>query len=311
MKKLWLLLILLALLVGLYFLLRQNAPREKLKPLIGIDSLKIAAVEIKDSLGTLKLARDKDKWRIAEPVAWEVEPARMKLFFEQVLSRDYATTPVGEGSEAIKTYRLEKDKALRVKVFDANNKARVQIWFSNLGNPFDYFRFDGGDKVYQIRAKVASVYTSEFEKWRSPHVLSYSSEQLLTIEVKHPKNQYTLTRKGAVWHYRDSNEDFDIPSGNVTMGKILNSLAMLGSYTILSGDDRPPADSLGSLACEVELELTDTQRRKLEFFNQDERYLLRVDGDDSMYFVVLFDTVFRFTRHAPLFRAKVGVLPPS
>jgi hypothetical protein len=310
-KRLWLLLILLALLVAAYFVLRQRAPREKLRPVVDVDSLNIARIEIADAKGALVLERVDSRWQITKPAKWEAESGRMKVFIEDVISQKYATTPLDQGREALKTYRLDDDKALRISVFDKKNKLRARLWFSNLGNPFDYFRFEKSDKVFQIRSKVAGIYGSDFTQWRSPHVLSYRSDDLLTIAVKHPKNQYTLSRRDTLWHYKDSREEFDIPPGNVTMGKILNVLTMLNSYSLLTGDERPPADSLGSLECEVELMLATNLRRRLEFFGQGDRYLMRVDSDDSQYFVVLFDTVFRFTRYAALFRARVGVLPPS
>jgi len=68
---------------------------------------------------------------------------------------------------------------------------------------------------------------------------------------------------------------------------------------------------LGDPVCEVDILLTDKSQRQIRFYKYGDNYLMTVDNHPDMYFEVIFDTVFRFTRHAPLFNARVGELPPE
>lgn len=307
--KLILLLVLL-LLIGGYFLLRSRAGVEKQKPIFAPDSTHIARIEIFRDRQSIVFAKANEHWSIVKPIQWEVENERFLLFFQQVINQNYGTTPLAQGKEALAQYQLEDSLALRISVWDDKDKLRTQAYFSNLNNPFDYFRFQGDDKVYQIRQKVASIYTPDPAGWRSPHVLSIPPEQLARISVVHPKNSYELTRDGNLWHYKDRRESFDIPAGNTTMGKIQNLISRLDAYKMLDKDE-VAQDSLVNPICTVELSLSDGGARKLSFFKQDKTYLMSVDSHPGIYFEVLFDTVFRFTRHAALFRARVGELPPE
>ena len=308
-NKLVLILIFLALLAAAVYLLSTHKNKETLKPIFTADSTAVAGIEIKNKDGSVILGKVNGRWSVTKPISWSVQEDRMSLLFQQVILEKYSTLPIASGKQALKDYGFESDGVLRIKAFDAKGKLLREAWFSNPGNPFDYFRFAGSDKVYQIRQKVATVYTPGLDSWRSPFVLSLWWDQMLSIKVKHPKNSYELTRNGDVWRYKDKNEDFDIPAGNLTMGKILNSLSQLGSYSFLSGADRPPVDSLGEPVLEVTILQTDKQTRKIAFYAYKDKYLMIADNHPEYDFEVLFDTVFRFTRHAPLFRAREGYPP--
>lgn len=304
-KKFLILVLLVLLAIAAYFLLTRKR-QETLKPIFAVDSTTVARIEITDPEGSITLSRSEDLWKISSPFTWSVEPERLRRFFAEVIQESYATTPIATGQNALAQYGLEEEKALQIRIFDANDILLREVWFSNPGNPFDYFRFAGDQNVYQIKQKVAFTYAPKFESWRSPHVLSLSGDQMLSISVKHSKNRYELTREGNIWHYRDETEDFDIPAGNQTMGKILNILSRLGSYNVLSDEEQPTRDSLETPVCEVNILQTGGQTYKITFFAWEDQYLMNVDSYPDMYFVVLFDTVFRFTRHASLFRSQEG-----
>jgi hypothetical protein len=306
-KKIVLLVVLGALLALAAYLFLTQGRHENLRPIFTADSLSVTRIEISEGEKSITLSKNEGFWSITDPVEWGVEQGHLRLFFQNVILESYATTPIASGEQALADYGLEEEKALRVIAFDNRDRLIAEVLFSNPGNPFDYFRYAGDDRVYQIRRKVAKTFRPELETWRSPHALNLQSDQMLSISVKHPKNSYELTREGNVWHFKDSKEDFDIPAGNQAMGKILNILARLGAYTILSGDDIPPGKSLGDSVCDVSIAKTDGSSVNLSFYKYGEdKYLMAADRHPDMYFVVLFDTVFRFTRHAAVFQARVG-----
>lgn len=309
-KQLILLLILLLLVAG-YFWLRTRSPRESLKPVFAVDSLRVGRIEIAQGDNKIVFSKTPQGWKISQPIDWDVEPDRFGSFFRDVIQGKYANTVIGEGSEAVASYQLQDSLAFRVKVWDTRDRLRRQVLFANLGHPFDYFRYAGQDKVYQIRQKVASQFKPDLANWRKPNVLSLSPDRLSRITVRHPKNSYVLSRNADIWHFKDKVAEFDVQPGNVTMAKIQNILARLDAYTILQGKEAPALQELGDPICEVDILLTDKSQRQIRFYKYKDNYLMTVDTHPDMYFEVIFDTVFRFTRHAQLFNARVGELPPE
>ena len=293
-----------ALLLLAAYLLLFHSKKETLRPIFTADSTAVARVELRKGDQSLTLERQDALWLITKPTRWNAEESRMQRFLREVVFERYATTPIAEGAQALSAYGLSSHLALKIRVYGTKGRLLREAWFANPGNPFDYFRYPDQNKVFQIRQKVAGIYNPDFESWRSPHVLKLYSEQLLSIKVRHANNSYILTRKGSLWHYKDGSEDFEIPAGNETMGKLLNILTQLGSYAQITPDEAPPVDSLP--ACTVTVALKDGQTRQIDFFPYGKNYLMRVDTHPGLFFVTLFDTVFRFTRHASLFRARVG-----
>jgi len=102
-----------------------------------------------------------------------------------VITAKYAKTPMGTGKEAIEKFHQKDEEALHIIVSDG--KKSIHTLFSNLDNPYDYFRYAGSDKIYQLKAKVTNNYNTDLSNWRSPHIVSHKEEELLKIEVTHPK----------------------------------------------------------------------------------------------------------------------------
>ncbi len=300
----------LALAAAVVFLMLDNQRVPTEKPIFAADSTAISAIEITDRDGSIRFEKAGALWNITSPVSWGAEQGRMRYIFERVILKKYSLTYLDKGAQALKQYKLEGPETLKIKVFGDKGRLLSEAWFADTGSGWDYFRFAKDDRVYQIESRVASEFKPRFETWRSPYALRLLSEQMLSIKVRHTRNSYELTRRENVWHYKDKIEDFDIPAGNETMGKILNALAQLGSGSILDDETKPPADSLGASVCDVDILKTDNSSLRISFQPFGENYLMTLSDFPGKYFIVLFDTMFRFSRHASLFRAKVGELPP-
>lgn len=300
-----LLIIILLLLVAAYFLLRLRQPQERQSRIYDLDSLSIGTIEVFDQADTLKFKKLNGVWNLTSPVAWAADTLRIQALFMRVLNAKFPKTTMGEGKEAIKNYLLEDDKALHIVVGDAKGRNKIHTMFSNVGNPYDYFRYAGSDKVYQIKSKVFNTFTTELSTWRSPHVVYHEEGDLDSIDVVYTKNSFTLTRKKYDWFYKDAREEFPIPTTNLGIMKVVSILANLDTYVFVDGGANEYLPKFAKPECEVTLHLTDKTTQMLSFVRlEDDRYLLMVDKDPSVLFMVPFDTVFRFMRHADVFRSR-------
>lgn len=302
MKKTKLVLLLvLIILIGLYFILKAYQPKEKLARVFDLDTLAINRIEIYDAQNTLKMVKEGKIWRLTYPVKWEADSLKIQAFFRDVISATYDTTPMSTGKEAIDKYQQKDEEALHIIVSDG--KKTVHTLFSNLNNPYDYFRYAHKNDIYQIKAKVTNNYNTELINWRSSHIVSYQEEELLQIEVTHPKNKYTLTRKGTDWFYKDSTQEFKINPYNRGLIKVLNILANLNTFIFVDDAAENYAAKFQKPYCTVKLSLTNNHSQELKFIEHTKgEYLMMVDNDLSVLFVISWDSVFRFTRHPDVFK---------
>lgn len=301
-KRNLIMLLVLVLLVGAFFLLRRQNPTERSYRVFDADSLKIASIEIKNAKNAVTMKLVDGKWRLTDPVEWDVAMDRLDTFWQKVLNARYSRTAMSEDASSIERYGLDAERALQVRVHNDKGKLVSHVYFGNIGNPYDYFRFEGSNKVYQVRQIILGAFDTELSTWRSPSLVSISYDKLDMIEVTHPKNSYVLTRKGEDWHFKDKLEDFKIPAYNVTMGKILSILERVDAYTFYDKDTERFKPMLEKPEADVKLTLTDKSTRRLTFIKSGEEYLMMLDGDESIFFVMPYDVIHRFVRHAAMFR---------
>lgn len=299
------LLIVLLLLVGLFFVLRSNDSKETILKIIDADSLAIAKIQVYDAADTVIVYKKDDTWLMSYPEKADANPDMIDFFFERVFSATYANTAMNEHAKSLHQYGLGEDKEVQLKLFDANNKLLTHCRFGNTDNPYDYFRYGNSRKIYQVRSKLISGRLKpDANSWRSPVILSVKPLDLLEIKVTHDKNTYVLNRDKSDWYYKDAKEQFMIPHGNVTMGKILNVLERLESYRY----SKPAEINKNSLkvAAEVDISLTNKSKHNLVFYQQGEdKYYLVLDGNEAKYHHMVFDQVYRFQRHAAVFNIQV------
>lgn len=292
----------LLLLLGLFFFLRDRAPKEKLLRVIDADSTQVAQIHIFNAADTVVVAKKDGQWRLQYPEDAKVNPDMMRSFFDFFFNATYSGMPMTESDNSLARYGLDEAKALQIRVLNDSGKPLVHCHFGNTDNPYDYFRFDGKSEVYQVKQPIFGRLQPNPDSWRSPSILNLRWDQMDAITVEHQKNSYVLTRQGPDWYYMDKRENFKIPAYNVTMGKLLNVLSSLEAYTY----KKPAEVDTGTLelVADVKIKLSDKGSHHIMFYLMDETYLMTVDGDESKYYVMVFDQVQRFTRHAEVFRMQ-------
>jgi hypothetical protein len=295
----------LALLLVTYLILRLNRPEEKTRSLFGLNPQKIDKIEIWEGENRVDMALIEGIWKISEPVVWNADSTKVAGFFADVISAKYATTPMSLGPEAPNRYNLQEDSAMHVRV--SSGAKSVYVLFSNMGNPWDYFRFADDDKVYQVKSKVVQSYQPLMINWRSPIVLQYFEEDLAVIRSKHANNDYTLTRDGSRWMYQDASKSFDVYFDNFALIKIISVLQNMRTYIFADGRDEHFTEAFKSPELEVWITDVEGDTRKLSFVKVDnERYMMMVDDDPHVLYQMGFDTVFRFMRNPEIFRRVSG-----
>lgn len=304
MKKAKLILIiLLGLLLLLYIGLKIANPAQRTSKVFKLDPDKLNYIEIFTQEEEIKLIKEDGIWKTTIPAPWPADSLKIHNFFEDVLKAEYFSTPISSSESAINDYNLEDDQAMHVRVSDGKNE--VHVLYSNLGNPWDYFRYADGKDVYQVRSKVVQAYQPTITQWRSSEIIHYWEEELGQIKVKHEKNTYTLERLGTEWYYRDAKNDFQVDFHNYALVKIVNILQNFRSSVFVSGEEEEYRKAFNYVECTVWITDVEGNTRKLEFAPFDShRYLLRIDDDNTVYYQVVFDTIFRFMRQPEIFKRK-------
>ncbi|HQQ67400.1 MAG TPA: DUF4340 domain-containing protein [Candidatus Cloacimonadota bacterium] len=292
--------ILLVLLLGYYFL-RLRAPEERTRRIFDLNAAKVDKIEVWNATDRVELILKDGKWIIPKPFVWDADSTRVASFFADVLAAEYPITPMSRKAGARQRYLLDDANTLHIRVSAGARSAHVL--FSNLGNAWDYFCYENGSEVYQIKRKVVQHFGPDYAIWRNPLILQYFEEDLRSVRSRHTNGEFTLTRDGSQWTFSSAEDNFVVPFDNFALVKIISILQNM--RTDIFADGRLPHLRKAFEKPECEVWITDIKGKtiKLSFAKVDkERFMLMVDDDPTVLYQVSYDTVYRFIRPADIFR---------
>jgi len=292
--------ILLVLLLGYYFL-RLRAPEERTRRIFDLNADKVDKIEVWNAAERVEITLKDGKWIIPKPFVWDADSTQVERFFTEVLAAEYPITPMSRVADARKSYRLDDENTLHVRVSAGARSAHVL--FSNLGNAWDYFCFENGSEVFQVKRKVVQHFGPDFAIWRNPLILRYFEEDLRSVRSRHTNGEFILTRDGAQWTFTSPEESFVVPFDNFALVKIISILQNMRTYIFADGRLPHLREAFEKPDCEVWITDVQGNTKKLSFAKVDqERFMLMVDDDPTLLYQVVYDTVFRFIRPADIFR---------
>ncbi len=304
--------IILLALIAAYLVLSRNSNKDNKQRVFSADSLDIGKIVVMDISDTLQLQQTDSGWRLTDPVDWEANIDHMKNFFKFVINAKYPKTEMTTSEDAIERYGLTPDKALQVVTYDKKGRKKDHVYFNNFGNNWDYFRYEGDSKIYQIYDSVSMTYRPVLANWRSPVLVRVWEDELKSIEVTYPQNSYTLVHEPKRWVYRDKNVAFEIPAENRPLLRILNLLINLDTMSFFDGDNSRLMPAFNSPLAVVKLNKTDDTVTKLSFaFTEETRHIMMIDDKSDPLYGVVNDSILRFTINADYFRQlPYGQTPP-
>jgi hypothetical protein len=286
-----------------YFLLRTKQPVERTKSLIPVDSTIIYGIEISDPDNVVEMQKVGDKWQIVKPIRWDANNYNVSRLFREIIQIQVPRTIMADGNDAIKRYGLTADKAMQLKLYDKNKTILAHLYFGNLNNPNDYFRYEGSKDIFQIKEKVTNSFPPELSRWRSPSVLSFQEQDIKRIEVEHPKAKYVLTAGKSSWLYKDAKEDFAISNDNRAMMRTVSILSRLETQGFIDNPSQAQLLAYEQPLSTVRIFMKDGTMRKLIFaqITSNDIYVM-VDDKINVLYGVSGDTLERFTRYALVFQ---------
>ncbi|HRY83070.1 MAG TPA: DUF4340 domain-containing protein [Candidatus Cloacimonadota bacterium] len=302
----------LLLLVGIFFLLKNRDSTEKLSRVFNADSTAIARIELIDPADTLVIAKTGSDWRLEVPVNWEANPQTVERLFNNVINAEYSKTVMTTSKDAASRYKLVPGTALQIKTFDSKGKLRDHVYFGNIGNPYDYFRYEGSSEIYQLKKLISNTFNSSLEQWRSPVVIRVSESEIGSIEVKYSQGSHVLTHKDKDWWFKDAANDFKIPLENRAIIRTVNILNKLDTFVFY---DDPAPELLAVFKqpmATVLIKLKDGKSRKLVFAETaNKEYLLLMDDNPKTLYGLVKDSVLRFTVNSEHYKELPYIAPPQ
>lgn len=318
-KSHWIILIILLVLIGVYFIARNKRPLEKEFRFFNSDSTDIARLQFFTLSDTIIVNRQDDGWKLVHPVEWEVNEQQLEYFFSQVLPIRTSTTPMSDDPNLQSMYKVNADLGIQIKLYNKNNRLLEHVFIGNGTNTtYDYGRRQGDRKIYQFKHNITNLVKPDLFLWRSPNITNLKRSQIDFIDVTYTKNAYTLTVLGDSIRYADARESFTIPRFNMAQHKVINALENLMTWQFIDKDTEQWADEFKNPECRIVVHLKDGKTKTFTIIRKIEQLtgthahepdksvfvLMMIDDKPSPLYEMTGDFINRFTRAAMHFKVE-------
>ncbi len=316
-KSHWISLVILAILVGLYFLARNWQPVEREARFFRADSAQVVRLEFSTPGDTVIIGKADKQWKLLYPVVWDVNEQQLSTFFNQVLAAKTSATPMSEDAAQQQLYKVDSLSAVRVRIYGQGEELLDHAFIGNgTDTSFDYGRRQGELQIYQFRDNLTNLVRPDVFLWRSPNITNLKRAQMDKIEVTLPDHAYTLTLLPDSIRYTDPHESFIIHPHNRAQYKIINVLENLMTWQFVDTGTEQYEQAFRAPDCRVKVTLKDRSVRTFTLIRiesgappdpgspiNNEQVMLKLDDKPAPLYQMTGDFLQRFTKTAGSFKA--------
>ncbi len=181
---------------------RQQASRQAaLSAFPGLDSAKVAAIELQKGSYSIKLNKKGEHWVVASEADYPADTEGITQMLDAAKSLRLADL----ASSKAKTHALFEvtdDQGLKVKFLDQSGKSLAQLLVGKRGDNYGtaYFRKAGDDTTYLAGQNLSSIFDRSKDTWKDKSIAQFEVSQPGELTIKGDKDTLTLRKvaeKGA------------------------------------------------------------------------------------------------------------------
>lgn len=307
------LLIILLVLLGIYFISRQTANKER--------SFKDVLTEFNESQvervvytppekPAIEISKEAGTWKVKhEGMTYETDTARVMNMLNQI-SNMQTKTIAAKKPEKWNEYEVSDSAGIFVEVYGANDKLadfvvgkfsyqQQQQQVAGQQPNVDltsYISLQDDDAVYGVDGFLKMAFPADVNQWRNKTLVSVDKQAVNSIRFR-GKQEYSLNRKGEEWFFNDQ------PADSARMQQYLSSIQNFKGQNIT--DQNPQGEPV--MTCEIITENQPTTKVEAYSSGMQEQeqatYLVKSTQNPELVFSMPENMLQR------LFKAKEHFLP--
>ncbi|RPH95437.1 DUF4340 domain-containing protein [candidate division KSB1 bacterium] len=308
MKRSLVLLVVLVVLLGIYWLVQSKRPIvSAARPFVECDSAKVDFLRIQTAADTVEMRKEGEQWTVTYPLKY---PAAQKT----------VTAAVGKFREMEKLTLITKntsrhgefqvDDALGVKVTVGQGKKTTTIYIGRSGptGQTSYARADGTNDVWEIGGSQSATFKRKVKDWRDKTITELNQADFRKIVLEYPDHKITLTLNDSLWDVDAGKEKF--VGTKDLVGRLTGMLSRMSGVDFA---DTLAPNAFNASVFHLQAELNDGQSVDLRLIPKDpegNQFFLRKAGAQADY-VIYKSTAGALMKKAEDFREKPETASPD
>jgi hypothetical protein len=231
-KTTWIALGVLAALIGVYFVVKDEPVKEVESPLViepvsDLQRIEIVPPDSDDDAARPDLivfAKQDAAWRLVRPVESDLEPSFARKL-DEVFSETIETDDFALSADKKDEYKLTDRAGFRLALFSKGSDTPAvelvvgdQITVPETGVKRTYIRKVGDDELYRARVALGDLVRTPLDDVRSRTILDVPTDSIGSVRITHPEETVVrLARDKTDWTLSRNGEpvDFELDDGRV------------------------------------------------------------------------------------------------
>ncbi|MBU0507461.1 DUF4340 domain-containing protein [bacterium] len=283
MKRSMVLVAVLVVLLGIYWLMQSNRPMtDPDRPFVQIDTAQVTSLRIESSTDTVELARRGDQWFLTKPLEFPTA-ARMT---DQALGRlgeMRKLTLVTDRPDRFREFQVDDSTGVKVSVTDRKKTHTFYLGKTSPTAGTSYARLDGSKEVWEIAGNMTPAFKRPVRDWRDKTISEADREGFIKFTFVYPKETISATLVDSVWKVEAGAEKFDADKNQISrVTGLLSRMSGVDFADTLAADafDAPECHLIAELALGETLDL-----RLIPKGEDGSQYFLRKAGAPTDYVI--------------------------
>jgi hypothetical protein len=272
MKRSLTLIIVLAVLIGIYWLVQSRRPVVATdRPFVEFDSAAVNLLRMETATDTVELRKEGEQWNLLAPLKF---PAAQKSVQQAVgkLREMKKLTLVTSNPDKQGEFQVDNASGVRLTIGQGNKTATIVIGKAGSTGQTSYARLADSKDIWEIGGSHAATFKRKAKDWRDKTITEIDKEAFKKFVLRYPDQTITVTRADTVWTVDTGKGQFAGSSDQV--GRLTNLLSRMSCVDFA---DTLKADAFDKSALQLTAELTTGQTIDLK--------LIPKDAEASQYFV--------------------------
>ncbi|MCB9357990.1 MAG: DUF4340 domain-containing protein [Calditrichaeota bacterium] len=281
MNRALVLIVILAALIGVYWLVDKNEPVAKTNvPLVQADSASITYLKIESTSDTVELRKEGDGWKVAGAKPYpanEQNVGRALAKFSQMTRKALIT----DKPERFEEFEVDGDKSVHVTFTSKGKEQTIHLGKAGPSFQTSYARVDGDDDVWEVGGNHSSTFRRPEADWRDKTITQFPVDSVSKLTVTFPGSQLIFSRPDSVWAASENGTGF-----TASKTQIERATRLLSRMSTVEFADTLSDSLFEAPECALIVELRDGSTTELKLVKRDDKqFYLRKTGAASDFVI--------------------------
>ena len=260
---------------------KREEAAEKEKKIFQFEEKDIAQITVRNAEGEFVLQKDKDNWKLAQPLATKADKSSADSLASDIAQAKTDRT-LDEPNPNFKNFGLEPAVVKLTVKLGSGQTHQLELGDKDFSSSSVFARIPGQNKILVLSSSLHSSATKKLFDFRDKNVLEFQRDQLKAMNILTKGKEYVLEKASDDWTVK---KPFQSRADNTEVNSIVGDLEFAKVEEFVDSPADLKTYGLASPAVRVDLFLGDNRARKtLVIGNKiDTNYYAKDEARDAVF----------------------------